>query len=185
MGAATAQDAVDAKLLADIGRIRAIDNHMHGDAVDAARPARWRDDNPLGTPRYPDVVGLQRTNPEWRAAWFALYGYNFTDAELPHLKDLLAAKRQTLARAGANWPSIVLDTAGVDIALLNAVRPGAGQTNGRFRWVPYADPLLRPFAGETQLAGILGRRPVDRACCCGTWASAGRRRRSPSTGSIS
>ena len=150
VGAAVAQDAVDAKLLADIGRIRAIDNHMHGDPVDAARPTRWKDDNPLGTPRYPDVVGLQRTNPEWRAAWFALYGYSYADAELPHLKSLLATKRQTLASAGANWPSIVLDTAGVDIALLNAVRPGAGQTNGRFRWVPYADPLLRPFAGEAR-----------------------------------
>jgi len=74
VGAAVAQDAVDAKLLADIGRIRAIDNHMHGDAVDAARPTRWKDENPLGTPRYPDVVGLQRTNAEWRAAWFARYG---------------------------------------------------------------------------------------------------------------
>ncbi len=148
VGAAAAQDVVDAKLLADIGRIRAIDNHMHGDAVDASRPTRWRDDNPLGTPRYPDVVGLQRNNPEWRTAWFALYGYSYADAELPHLKSLLASKRQTLANAGVNWPSIVLDTAGVDIALLNSVRPGAGQTNGRFRWVPYADPLLRPFAAE-------------------------------------
>ena len=145
---AGAQDAIDARLLADISRIRAIDNHMHGDPVDAARAARWKDDNPLGTPRYPDVVGLQRANPEWRTAWYALYGYNFSDAELPHLKTLLATKRQTLARAGTNWPNIVLDAAGVEIALLNTVRPGAGQTSGRFRWVPYADPLLRPFAGE-------------------------------------
>jgi len=147
--AAGAQDALDAKLLADISRIRAIDNHMHGDPVDAARLTRWKDDNPLGTPRYPDVVGLQRTNPEWRTAWYALYGYNFSDFEPPHLKSLLTTKRETLARAGANWPSIVLDAAGVEIALVNTVRPGAGQTSGRFRWVPYADPLLRPFAGET------------------------------------
>src|SRR5262245_34664366 len=118
-GTAVAQDAVDAKLLAEIGRIRDIDNHMHGNAADATLATRWKDDNPLGTPRYPDVVGLQRTNPEWRAAWFALYGYSFADAELPHVKDLLVTKRQTLARAGVNWPSIVLDTAGVDIALLN------------------------------------------------------------------
>ena len=145
-GGAFAQDAVDAKLLADIGRIRAIDNHMHGDAVDAARPSRWKDDNPLGTPRYPDVVGLQRTNPEWRAAWFTLYGYSFADAELPHLKGLLTTKREIVSRAGLNWPGTVLDAAGVDIALLNTVRPGPGQTSGRFRWVPYADPLLRPFA---------------------------------------
>lgn len=155
-GPACAQDAIDARLLSDIARIRAIDNHMHGDAVDPARPARWRDEDPLGTPRYPEVVGLQRTNPEWRTAWFALYGYNFTDADLPHLKSLLTTKRETLARAGANWPSIVLDTAGVDTALLNVVRPGAGQTNGRFRWVPYADPLLRPFADQTSWLGYSG-----------------------------
>jgi hypothetical protein len=153
---AFAQDAVDAKLLADIGRIRAVDNHMHGDPVDAARAARWKEDNPLGTPRYPDVVGLQRTNPEWRSAWFALYGYNYPDADLPHLKGLLATKRETLARAGANWPGIVLNAAGVDIALLNTVKPGAGQTSGRFRWVPYADPLLRPFAGDTSWLAYSG-----------------------------
>jgi len=146
---AGAQDAIDAKLLADISRIPAVDNHMHGDPVDTARATRWKDDNPLGTPRYPDVVGLQRTNPEWRTAWYALYGYSYSDSELPHLKSLLATKRETLARAGANWPSIVLDAAGVEIALVNTVRPGAGQTSGRFRWVPYADPLLRPFAGDT------------------------------------
>jgi predicted TIM-barrel fold metal-dependent hydrolase len=155
-GKAGAQDAVDAKLLEEISRIRAIDNHMHGDAVDPARRARWKDENPLGKPRYPDVVGLQPTNPEWRAAWFALYGYNYPDAELPHARELLATKRETIARAGNIWPSIVLDAAGVDIALLNTVQPGAGQLNGRFRWVPYADPLLRPFAGEASWLGYSG-----------------------------
>ena len=74
--AASAQDALDAKLFEEISRIRAVDNHMHGDAVDPARRARWKDENPLGKSRDPDVVGLQRTNPDWRAAWFALYGYN-------------------------------------------------------------------------------------------------------------
>jgi uncharacterized protein len=148
-GGAAAQDAVDASLLAEIVRIRAVDNHMHGDPVEAARATRWKDESPLGKPRYPEVVGLQRTNPEWRAAWYALYGYAYQDAEPPHLRALLATKRSTLARAGGNWPSNVLDAAGVEIALLNAVQPGPGQMNGRFRWVPYADPLLRPFAGDT------------------------------------
>jgi len=151
-----AQDAVDPALLADITRIRAIDNHMHGDPVDAARAARWQSDNPLGKPRYPDVVGLQPGNPDWRSAWYALYGYSFNDAELPHLKTLLATKRETVAKGGNNWPSIVLDTAGVEIALLNRVQPGPGQTNGRFRWVPYADPLLRPFAADTSWLGYSG-----------------------------
>ena len=162
-GNAMAQDVVDAKLLEEIARIRAIDNHMHGDAVDPARRARWKDENPLGKPRYPEVVGLQRTNPEWRVAWYALYGYGYSDSELPHLKDLLASKRDTIARAGNNWPSAVLDAAGVDIALLNTVQPGAGQLSGRFRWVPYADPLLRPFAGETSwLEYSGGELPVSK-----------------------
>jgi hypothetical protein len=155
-GNAVAQDFVDAKLLEEIARIRAVDNHMHGDAVDPARRARWKDENPLGKARYPEVVGLQRTNPEWRAAWYALYGYGYSDAEPPHLQALLASKRDTIAKAGNNWPSAVLDAAGVDIALLNTVQPGAGQLNGRFRWVPYADPLLRPFAGDTSWLGYSG-----------------------------
>src|SRR6186713_1752871 len=128
-GEAFAQDVVDAKLLEEIARIRAVDNHMHGDAVDPARRARWKNENPLGKPRYPEVVALQRTNPEWRTAWYALYGYGHSDAELPHLQELLASKRDTIASAGNNWPSAVLDTAGVDIALLNTVQPGAGQLN--------------------------------------------------------
>jgi len=161
-GACRAQDAVDASLLSEINRIRAVDNHMHGDPVDAARPTRWKDDNPLGKPRYPDVVGLQRTNPEWRNAWYALYGYAYKDDELPHLKEVLAAKRDTLTRASNSWPSAVLDTAGVDIALLNTVAPGPGQLNGRFRWVPYADPLLRPFAEGSWLGYSGGELPIDK-----------------------
>jgi len=161
-GAAPAQDAVDASLLAEINRIRAVDDHMHGEAVDPARATRWRDENPLGKPRYPDVVGLQRSNPEWRTAWYALYGYAYKDDELPHLKELLATKRDTLARAGNNWPSAVLDAAGVDIALLNTVAPGAGQLNGRFRWVPYADPLLRPFVENSWLGYSGGDLTIDR-----------------------
>ena len=171
-----AQDAVDASLLAEINRIRAIDNHMHGEAVDAARLTRWKDDNPLGKLRYPDVVGLQRSNPDWRGAWYALYGYAYKDDELPHLRELLAAKRDTLTKAGNNWPSAVLDTAGVDIALLNTVAPGPGQLNGRFRWVPYADPLLRPFADGWDIRAATS--PLT--SCSRTSASVIRHRRSPS-----
>src|SRR5689334_5143063 len=45
---APAQDAIDARLLEDIARIRAIDDHMHGEAVDPARASRWKDEAPLG-----------------------------------------------------------------------------------------------------------------------------------------
>jgi uncharacterized protein len=156
MGPAFSQDAVDPGLLTEINRIRAVDNHMHGDAVSAARTARWQADNPLGKSRYPEVMSLQPANPEWRSAWYALYGYGFSDSDPAHVRALLVTKRETMANAGVNWPSIVLDNAGVEIALLNTVTPGSGQTNGRFRWVPYADPLLRPFAGESSWLGYSG-----------------------------
>ena len=146
VGAAGAQDAIDAKLLAEINGIRAIDNHTHADAVDASRPERWKSANPLGSPRYPDVLPLARNNPDWRLAWKGLYGYAHADAELPHLQALLAGKRKALADAGAGWPAKVLDAAGIEVALVNAVKLGPGLDNARFRWVPYGDPLMYPFS---------------------------------------
>ena len=166
-----AQDAIDPALLADINRIRAIDNHTHADAVDAARSGRWNPQNPLGTSRYPDVVPLARDHPDWRLAWQGLYGYSQPDAELPHLQALLATKRKALADAGNAWPAKVLDAAGIDVALVNAVRLGPGLGNARFRWVPYGDPLMYPFSpdsakrlysgGDVNLASLLAEAGVN------------------------
>ena len=151
-GVVSAHDVIDSKLLGEIQRIRAIDNHMHADAVDASRPDRWKAGNPLGVPRYPDVLPLARDNPEWRLSWKALYGYRHDDAELAHLQALLAGKRKAMAENGPGWPVRVLDAAGVEIALVNTVKRGVGLDNSRFRWVPYAEPLLAPFApGRAQL----------------------------------
>jgi uncharacterized protein len=144
---AFAQDALDAQLYASIQRIPAIDNHSHIDSVDAARPTRWQASNPLGTSRYPDVVPLKRDDPHWRLAWRALYGYAFEDASLPHLQGLLDTKRQALSAGGEGWPATVLEKAKVEVALVNTTQLGAGLGGPRFRWVPYADPLLRPFSG--------------------------------------
>ena len=153
--AALAQDAVDAGLLADINRIRAIDNHMHGDAVDprgrrAGKTTRRSESRVIRrwwacSPRIPNGG-----RPGSRCMATAM------PTPTRHTCAPAGDQARDDGQGGANWPSIVLDTAGVDIALLNTVRPGTGQTNGRFRWVPYADPLLRPFAG-IQLAGIFGR----------------------------
>ncbi len=148
VAAASAQDAIDSKLMDEIHRIRAIDNHTHIDAVDENRPARWHVENPVGVSRYPDVVPLARDHADWRMAWRALYGYSYTDMALPHLQDLLGRKGRSLARYGDGWPGEVLDQARIDIALVNAVRLGPGLTGAKFRWVPYGDPLLRPFAGD-------------------------------------
>jgi uncharacterized protein len=145
---AGAEDAVDAQLDAAIARIAAIDNHTHADAVDPERSSRWQSARPLGASRYPDVVPLARDHVDWRRAWRALYGYAHDDASMPHLQALLEAKRTTLAAADLAWPVSVLDKANVEVALVNTARLGPGLTGPRFRWVPYADPLLRPFSGD-------------------------------------
>ena len=143
-----AGDEVDPALITAINEIRAIDNHMHADAVYPARSNAWKQDNPVGVPRYPDVVPLARSNPEWRIAWRALYAYEHDDIALPHLQELLARKKKAFDYFGSDWPASVLEQARVDVALVNAVRLGPGLDNKHFRWVPYGDPLLRPFAGD-------------------------------------
>jgi predicted TIM-barrel fold metal-dependent hydrolase len=147
-GTSSAADDADPRLVAEIARIRAIDNHSHDDPVDPQRGGSWQPDNPLGAADYPDVVPLRRDNAEWLQAWRALYGYQHPDMEPGHLRELLSTKQRLMREGGERWPTIVLDKAGVDIALVNATQLGVGQRNDRFRWVPYADPLLWPFAGD-------------------------------------
>jgi uncharacterized protein len=140
-----AQDLIDPQLLTEIMKIRAIDNHTHADGFDPDRPARWKNENPLGNSRYPDVLPLARDNRDWRIAWDELYDYKHGDATLPHLQELLDKKRRASEYFRETWPAAVLDRVRVDIALVNTSRLGPGLDNQRFRWVPYADPLLRPF----------------------------------------
>ncbi len=144
----SALDDADPRLLAEINRIRAVDNHTHDDPADPQRGSSWQADTPLGAADYPDVVPLRRDNVEWIEAWRVLYGYQHRDLQPAHLRELLSAKQRLMREGGERWPTIVLDKAGVDIALVNATQLGAGQRNDRFRWVPYADPLLWPFAGD-------------------------------------
>src|SRR5262245_50081752 len=147
--AARAADEADARLVAAIAQIRAIDNHCHDEPVYADRGAGWKADAPLGVPRYPDVIALRRDNPAWIRAWKSLYDYRFDDMSPEHLRALLDVKRQQIRKMGDAWPTYVLDRAGVEIALVNTTKLGAGQHGARFRWVPYGDPLLWPFAGDT------------------------------------
>ncbi len=154
--AVPAQNESDPGLLAEIASIRAIDDHSHGDAADTVRGGNWKLEAPLGAADYPDVAPLRRDNPEWISAWRALYGYAHQDFQPAHLQELFATKRRLMRESGERWPVIILDKAGVAIALINATRLGAGQHNARFRWVPYADPLLWPFAGEASRLGYSG-----------------------------
>jgi hypothetical protein len=147
---------MDSALRAEIGRIRSIDDHTHDDPVSINRGSAWRPDSPLGASSYPDVAPLSRNNPQWIRAWKALYGYEHSDFAPEHLAALLAAKRRRMSEAGNSWPTTVLDISGVEIAFVNAPRLGVGQESARFRWVPFADPLLAPFSGDRSLAAYPG-----------------------------
>ncbi len=147
---------MDSALRAEIARIQAIDNHTHDDPVTRQRGTGWRPDAPLGSAAYPDVGPLKRDDPQWIRAWRVLYGYEYSDLAPAHLSELLASKRRRMAESGNSWPVEVLNASGVQIAFVNAPHLGVGQESARFRWVPFADPLLVPFTANQSLLAYPG-----------------------------
>jgi hypothetical protein len=142
---ASAQERPDPQLLAFITTIRAVDNHSHAlpardPGATVAIPA-----DPLGTSPPFFSVRQRETNPEWIEAWRALYGYPHRDAGAEHVRDAFSAKERVRLEKGTNYPAWILDQAGIELTLINAPRLGLGQTEPRFRWVPYADGFLFPF----------------------------------------
>jgi hypothetical protein len=137
----------DPALVAAIRDIRAIDNHSHPPAV---APAGQRDPEFDALPCDPleptdPALSSRPDNPRFLAAWKALYGYRYNDADSAHVRELLAAKQRVKAAQGDNYPAWVLDKLGIETELANRVAPGRGLTAPRFRWVPFVDALLFPL----------------------------------------
>src|SRR5262249_46348323 len=81
----------DPQLLAEINKIKAIDNHSHPPKVVAAGE---KDDDFDALPCDPlepsDPTTISRPeNPQFLAAWKALYGYKYNDASPDHVLELL------------------------------------------------------------------------------------------------
>lgn len=138
-----AQETVDQALLAEIARIRAIDNHSHGDP--ASLPGDEPRD-PIGTSPFAYPVRLRLDNPEYAGAWGALWGDAPVGAD--RARAALRAKWRARAERAEAYPAWVLDQAGIDLALVNVDRLGPGQSPPRFRWVPQADELLFPLQNQ-------------------------------------
>jgi len=145
MSAASAQERPNPQLLAFINTIRAVDNHSHALPARALEATAATPADPLGTSPPFFSVRQRETNPEWIEAWRALYGYPHRDASAEHVRDAFSAKRRLMQEKGMNYPGWILDQAGIEVALINAPGLGLGQTEPRFRWVPYADGFLFPF----------------------------------------
>lgn len=141
----------DPQLLAEISKIKAIDNHSHPPKVVA--PGEKDDDfdalpcDPL-EPSDPTTVSRPE-NPQYLAAWKALYHYPYNDMSPEHVKELLQTKQKVLREQGDNFPNWVLDQLGIETELANRVAMGRGLKPPRFRWVPFDDALLLPLNKST------------------------------------
>jgi predicted TIM-barrel fold metal-dependent hydrolase len=131
------QDA-DPALVAEIARIRAIDNHSH--ASPASAPGDEPQD-PIGAAPFAYPLRLRLDNPEYRDAWAALWG---TPPGPDQARAALRAKWRARREKAEAYPGWVLDQAGIESALISADRLGPGQGPPRFLWVPMADELLFP-----------------------------------------
>jgi hypothetical protein len=146
VGMLRAQTA-DPQLLAEINKIKAIDNHSHPPKVVA--PGEKDDDfdalpcDPL-EPSDPTTVSRPE-NPQYVAAWKALYKYPYDDRSPEHVAELLQAKQKIMQEQGDNFPNWVLDQLGIETELANRVALGRGLQPPRFRWVPFDDALLFPL----------------------------------------
>jgi uncharacterized protein len=146
LDAAHAQTA-DPQLLAEINKIKAIDNHSHPPRV--VGPGEKDDEfdilpcDPL-EPSEPTTISRPE-NPQFLAAWKALYGYRYNDASPEHVRELLQAKQKVMQQQGDNFPNWVLDQLGIETELANRIALGRGLQPPRFRWVPFDDALLFPL----------------------------------------
>jgi uncharacterized protein len=137
----------DPQLLAEINKIKAIDNHSHPPKVVA--PGEKDDDydalpcDPL-EPSDPTTVSRPE-NPQYLAAWKALYNYPYDDRSPEHVRELLAAKQKVMREQGDNFPNWVLDKIGIETELANRVALGRGLQPPHFRWVPFDDALMFPL----------------------------------------
>jgi uncharacterized protein len=146
----------DPALLAEINKIKAIDNHSHPPRLVAEGEVDDEFDAlPCGTlePTLPTLAGRPE-NPLFLAAWKALYGYRYDDMSEAHVRELLETKKRVKQQQGDQFPNWVLDQSGIETELANRVAMGRGLAPPRFLWVPFVDALMLPlhnqsFASET------------------------------------
>ena len=145
-----AQAAVDSALAAEIAKIKAIDNHAHPWRVvkEGETDDEWDALIPEGLEDAPLPVRLRPNNPEYIAAWKALYGYKYDDMSEAHLKELREAKQRVMREKGDGYPAWVLDQIGTETMFANRVAMGRGLQAPRFRWVSYVDALMLPLSSE-------------------------------------
>jgi len=142
----------DPQLLAEINKIKAIDNHAHPLKYvgDGEKPDDEYDALPLeAIDPFPLPVRLSPENAEFINAWKLLYNYSHNDMSPAHVEELLATKKKVYQQQGDNFPTWVLDKLNIEAMFANRVALGRGLTSPRFRWVSFVDALMLPLNNET------------------------------------
>lgn len=142
------QTKADPQLLAEIMKIKVIDNHSHVlRVVNEGETDEEGDAISCGSLDFvsPPPVRLRVDNPIYIGAWKMLYDYKHDDMSDAHVKELLSVKEKLKREKGDAYPSWVLDKLNIEIMLANRITMGRGLNAPRFRWVSYGDPLLLPF----------------------------------------
>lgn len=154
-----AQAMPDSRLMQEINRTAAIDNHTH---VPKVVKAGEKDDDYDALPCAPlqptaDPTMVRPDNPLFLQAWQTLYGYPYNDRKPDHVQQLLATRERIKAEQGENFPGWVLGKLNIAHMLANRIAMGPGLTSPRFLWVPYDDALLLPLNNK-----LLASRSPDR-----------------------
>ena len=146
-----AQRGADPGITAFIGRIRAVDNHSHANSV--APGDSDQDALPLEV-IFPFEVPVQvrPDNPDWLAAYKALYKYPHADLGEAHMNQLRGTMQGIAKEQGDKFPAWVLDQVGTEVLLTNRVAMGPGLAPPRFRWVSYVDALMLPLSTKAEAA---------------------------------
>jgi predicted TIM-barrel fold metal-dependent hydrolase len=140
-------------ILAEVNRIRAIDNHAHPVRYVASGPAdREFDALPVDSMEpQSDPLQLRPGNPATLEAWRTLWNYPYNDFAPQHLNEWKDHKARVAKEKGDAYPASILDRLGIDVMLANRVHMGPSVEAPRFRWVPYVDALIFPL-DNSQLA---------------------------------
>jgi predicted TIM-barrel fold metal-dependent hydrolase len=147
---ALGQVAPDAALLAEIEKIKAIDNHTHvSKVVGAGEQDRDFDALPCDIIEAgAETLMARPENPQFLEAWKKLYGYRYDDRDPAHVKELIAAREKVMREQADHFPAWVLDQLNIETMFANRVAMGRGLDAPRFRWVPFDDALMSPLNPE-------------------------------------
>jgi uncharacterized protein len=141
------QTSADPALLAEINKIKAIDNHAHPlSLVGKDQEDTDFDILPLeGLKSLSLPTRLIPNNPEYLAAWQSLYGYTPKNDKADPTQEVIALKFRLMAEKGENYPSWILQQLGIETMLANRITMGRGLKAPDFRWVSFVDPMLFPL----------------------------------------